>query len=60
MYHESKLNGRAIVFTWHNDEKSKPFLMIEYVSESNKRKDYIDNMQRYERDLNVPYYLLST
>ena len=42
----------------HNDEKSKPFLMIEYVSESNKRKDYVDNMVRYERDLHVPYYLL--
>ena len=45
-------------YNMHNDEKSKPFLMIEYVSESNKRKDYVDNMQRYERDLHVPYYLL--
>ena len=45
-------------YNMHNDEKSKPFLMIEYVSESNKRKDYVDNMLRYERDLHVPYYLL--
>ena len=45
-------------YNMHNDEKSKPFLMIEYVSESNKRKDYVDNMVRYERDLHVPYYLL--
>ncbi len=45
-------------YNMHNDEKSKPFLMIEYVSESNKRKDYVDNMVRYERDLHVPYYLM--
>ena len=35
-----------------------PFWMLEYVSKSNKRKDYDDNMQKYERDLKVPYYLL--
>lgn len=36
----------------------RPFWMLEYVSRSNKRKDYDDNMQRYEHDLKVPYYLL--
>ncbi len=36
----------------------KPFCMLEYVSRSNKRKDYDDNMVRYEHELKVPYYLL--
>jgi hypothetical protein len=35
-----------------------PFWMLEYVSNSNKRKDYEDNMIKYERELKVPYYLL--
>jgi Uma2 family endonuclease len=35
-----------------------PFWMLEYVSKYNQRKDYEDNMQKYERDLKVPYYLL--
>jgi Uma2 family endonuclease len=35
-----------------------PFWMLEYVSKRTKRKDYEDNMQRYERELKVPYYLL--
>ncbi|HEY7311644.1 MAG TPA: Uma2 family endonuclease [Gemmataceae bacterium] len=35
-----------------------PFWMLEYVSKYNKRKDYEDNMQKYERDLKVPYFLL--
>jgi hypothetical protein len=25
---------------------------------NSKRKDYVDNMRRYERELKVPYYLL--
>lgn len=32
--------------------------MLEYVSKYNKRKDYEDNMQKYERESKVPYYLL--
>ena len=36
----------------------KPFWMLEYVSKSNSRKDYDDNMRRYELELKVPYYLL--
>lgn len=35
-----------------------PFWMLEYVSKYNKRKDYEDNMRKYERELKVPYYLL--
>ncbi len=35
-----------------------PFWMLEYVSKYNQRKDYEENMQKYERDLKVPYYLL--
>ena len=37
-----------------------PFWVLEYVSKSNRRKDYDDNMQKYEHDLKVPYYLLFT
>ncbi len=35
-----------------------PFLVLEYVSKSNRRKDYDDNMNKYEHALKVPYYLL--
>jgi hypothetical protein len=35
-----------------------PFCVLEYVSTSNRRKDYDDNMRKYERELKVPYYLL--
>lgn len=37
-----------------------PFWVLEYVSKSNRRKDYDDNMVKYEHDLKVPYYLLFT
>jgi Uma2 family endonuclease len=36
----------------------KPFWMLEYVSRSNRRKDYESSFKKYERDLKVPYYLL--
>lgn len=36
----------------------RPFWMLEYVSKSNSRKDYEDNMRKYEHELKVPYYLL--
>ncbi len=39
-------------------QPAKPFLTIEYVSKSNARKDYTDNMNKYEHELKVPYYLL--
>jgi hypothetical protein len=35
-----------------------PYCVIEYVSRSNRRKDYDDNMRKYEHELKVPYYLL--
>lgn len=35
-----------------------PFWVLEYVSKNNRRKDYDDNMRRYEHELKVPYYLL--
>jgi Uma2 family endonuclease len=35
-----------------------PFLVLEYVSTANRRKDYEDSFNKYERDLRVPYYLL--
>src|SRR5713226_5803842 len=39
-------------------EKAKPFWVLEYVSNSNKRKDYEDNFDKYEKELKVPYFLL--
>ncbi len=38
-------------------ETARPFWVLEYVSKNNKRKDYEDNFDKYERDLKVPYYL---
>jgi Uma2 family endonuclease len=35
-----------------------PFWVLEYVSSSNKRKDYEDSYLKYEQHLKVPYYLL--
>jgi Uma2 family endonuclease len=35
-----------------------PYWMLEYVSRTNKRKDYEDSFVKYERELKVPYYLL--
>jgi Uma2 family endonuclease len=39
-------------------EPARPFWVLEYVSRNNKRKDYKDNLKKYERDLKVPYYLV--
>jgi len=39
-------------------QPAPPFWVLEYVSKSNKRKDYDDNFRKYERQLKVPYYLL--
>jgi Uma2 family endonuclease len=38
-------------------QPARPFWMIEYISKTNPRKDYVDNVIKYERDLKVPYYL---
>jgi Uma2 family endonuclease len=39
-------------------QPARPFWMLEYVSKGSKRKDYVDNMHKYEHELKVPYYLL--
>ena len=39
-------------------QPARPFMMLEYVSKNTKRKDYDDNMVKYEHQLKVPYYLL--
>jgi Uma2 family endonuclease len=39
-------------------QPAAPFWMLEYVSKNNKRKDYEDSYQKYERELKVPYYLM--
>jgi Uma2 family endonuclease len=39
-------------------ESAHPFWVLEYVSKSNRRKDYEDNFLKYQDDLKVPYYLL--
>jgi Uma2 family endonuclease len=39
-------------------EAARPFWVFEYVSKNNKRKDYKESFEKYERDLQVPYYLL--
>jgi Uma2 family endonuclease len=39
-------------------QPARPFCMLEYVSKNNQRKDYDDNMDKYEHQLKVPYYLL--
>jgi Uma2 family endonuclease len=39
-------------------QPAAPFWVLEYVSKGTKRKDYDDNMQKYERELKVPYFLL--
>jgi len=38
-------------------EDAKPFWVMEYVSKHNKRKDYEASFDKYERELQVPYYL---
>jgi Uma2 family endonuclease len=35
-----------------------PFWVLEYVSKHSTRKDYEENIQKYEQDLKVPYYLI--
>jgi Uma2 family endonuclease len=39
-------------------QPTRPLWVLEYVSPSNKRKDYEDSFRKYERHLKVPYYLL--
>ena len=39
-------------------QPDRPFWVLEYVSKHNKRKDYEESFQKYERELKVPYLLL--
>jgi Uma2 family endonuclease len=39
-------------------QPARPFWVLEYVSKSNKRKDYEESFDKYEKDLKVPYYLV--
>jgi Uma2 family endonuclease len=39
-------------------QPARPFLVLEYVSTSSKRKDYEESFLKYECELEVPYYLL--
>jgi Uma2 family endonuclease len=39
-------------------EAEPPFWMLEYVSKNNRRKDYDENFDKYEKELRVPYYLV--
>lgn len=39
-------------------DPAKPFWTLEYVSKNNRRKDYEDNFDKYEKELKVPYYLV--
>jgi Uma2 family endonuclease len=39
-------------------QPASPFWMLEYVSKSSKRKDYEDNREHYEKQLQAPYYLV--
>jgi Uma2 family endonuclease len=40
------------------DQPAGPFWVLEYVSKSNPRKDYDDSFDKYEQELQVPYYLI--
>jgi Uma2 family endonuclease len=39
-------------------QPARPFLVCEYVSKSNSRKDYQESFDKYQTELKVPYYLL--
>jgi Uma2 family endonuclease len=55
------LCDQAIVASGSYDvalQPAGPFCVMEYVSKNSVRKDYEDNMEKYERHLKVPYYLL--
>jgi Uma2 family endonuclease len=39
-------------------QPAAPFWVLEYVSKESERKDYEQNMRKYERQLKVPYYLI--
>ena len=55
----SNCESKFIIKLFTSFQDSKHFyFVLEYVSAGNQRKDYVDNMTRYGRDLQVPYYML--
>jgi Uma2 family endonuclease len=36
----------------------KPYMVIEYVSQSSEHKDYVLDRSKYERELQIPFYML--
>jgi Uma2 family endonuclease len=40
------------------EQPAPPFWVLEYVSKGNPRKDYEDSFDKYEQELQVPYYLV--
>lgn len=57
--HEGDLTlGTRLALNLPYHDGVHPFWCLEYVSKSNRRKDYEINLHRYERELRVPYYLL--
>jgi hypothetical protein len=43
---------------WAVELETAPiFMTLEYVSPTNRRKDYKDSYEKYEKELKVPYYL---
>jgi Uma2 family endonuclease len=54
------LHDRPIIATGSfttSVEQARLFMALEYVSESSKRKDYVENMEKYEQ-VRMPYYLM--
>ena len=49
---------RAVSSYTVHQQPARPFWVLEYVSKGNPRKDYEDNFDKYEQELQVPYYLL--
>lgn len=39
-------------------QDAKPFWVFEYVSKDGTRKEYVDDYEKYEQGLRVPYYLV--
>ena len=39
-------------------QPARPFVVFEYVSKTNRRKDYQQSYDKYEIELKVPYYLM--
>jgi Uma2 family endonuclease len=40
------------------EQPAGPFWVLEYVSKGNPRKDYEDSFDKYEQELQVPYFLI--